>query len=110
MADPRFVTNVQGERVGVILDLPTYEQMLAAQADPDLLQGLSDLELAALAESALTPGGQRELQRLQDKQEATALSGDEAEHLDRLIEQVDHLNLLKARARYTLQTKAYPRE
>ena len=109
MADPRFVTNVQGERVGVILDLPTYEQMLAAQADPDLLQGLSDVELAALAESALTPGGQRELQRLQDKQEATALSEDEAEHLDRLIEQVDQLNILKARARYTLHTKAHAR-
>ena len=107
MADPRFVTNAQGERVGVILDLSTYEQMLVGQDDPDALHGLSEVELTALAESTLTLGSQQELQSLQDKNEADALSEDEAARLDHLIEQVDQLNVLKARARHTLQARAH---
>ena len=56
MADPRFVTNAQGERVGVILDLSTYQQMLAGQDDPELLIGMTEVELVALAESETRPG------------------------------------------------------
>lgn len=86
----------------MILDLSTYKQMLVGQDDPDVLHGMSEVELTALAESTLTLGNRQELQSLQDKNEADALSEDEAVRLDHLIEQIDQLNVLKARARYTL--------
>lgn len=107
MADPRFVTNAQGERVGVILDLTTYEQMLAGRDDPDILLGLSEVELAALAESELAPGSQQRLQNLQERGSKQPLSEDEVEQIDHLLEQIDQLNILKARARYTLQARAH---
>ena len=111
MADPRFVTNAQGERVGVLLDLETYEQMLTGkdklEDDPEVLAGVSEVELTALAESELAPSAQRQVQSLTEKSSEQTLSADEAEHLERLLEQIDYLNILKARARYTLQTKVY---
>ena len=106
MADPRFVTNAQGERVGVLLDLSTYEQMLAGRDDPELLLDLSEPELAALAEGELALGSQQDLHILREKSGAHALSEDEAERLDRLIERIDQLNVLKARARYTLRARS----
>ena len=105
MEDPRFVTNAQGERVGVILDLSTYEQMLSSQDDPELLAGMTELELAALAESELSPGNQQRLQDLAEKSSEQSLSESESEQLGHLLEQVDHLNVLKARARYTLKIR-----
>ena len=106
MENPRFVTNAQGERVGIILDLSTYEQMLSSQDDPELLTGMTEVELAALSESELAPGNQQRLQDLAEKSSEQALSESESEQLGYLLEQVDHLNVLKARARYTLKTKA----
>ena len=110
MADPRFVTNAQGERVGVLLDLATYEQMLGGKQDPEVLLGMSEVELLALAGSELSPGQQQQLQGLQEKSSVQALSEDEIERLDTILEQIDPLNILKARARYTLQLKSTPRE
>ena len=102
MADPRFVTNAQGERVGVILDLATYEQMLAE--DPELLTNMSEVELMALAKSELAPGAQQALRSLQEKSSEQTLSKAEAEDLVRLLEQIDSLNILKARAHLHLAT------
>ena len=110
MADPRFVTNAQGERVGVLLDLETYEQMLEGKADPEVLLGMSEVELMALAGSELSPGQQQQLGSLQEKSSEQVLSEDETERLDSVLEQIDYLNILKARARYTLQLRNAPRE
>ena len=110
MADPRFVTNAQGERVGVILDLATYEQMLGGKKDPEVLLGMSEVELMALAQSELSPGHQQQLGSLQEKRSVQALSEDETKRLDSILEQIDYLNTLKARARYTLQLRSTPRE
>ena len=106
MADPRFITNAQGERVGVILDLATYEQMLEGRDDPELLTGMTEVELTALAEGELAPNAQQQLRSLTEESSEQTLSEDEVERLERLLEQVDYLNILKARARYTLQIRA----
>ena len=85
------------------MDLATYEQMLEGQADPEILTGMTEVELTALAESKLAPDAQQQLQRLSEKRGEQTLSEDEVEHLGRLLEQIDYLNILKARARYTLK-------
>jgi hypothetical protein len=100
----RFITDDQGQRVGVLLDLATYEALLRSRSqDTELLQDLSAAELAALAGSKLTPDVQGRLNELLAKQADGVLSEDEAQVLEKLLEQVDHLNILKARAHYTLQ-------
>ena len=110
MAAPRFVTNAQGERVGVILDLATYEQMLVSQDDPEILTGMTEVELTALAENKLAPEAQQQLQRLSEKSGEQTLSSAEIEQLDYLLGQIDYLNILKARARYTLLKTSTSRE
>jgi hypothetical protein len=71
--------------------------------DNELLTGLSLEELEALAECRLAPAGQADLDELLRRQkEATSLSGDEERRLDRLLQQIDSLTILKTRARYTL--------
>jgi hypothetical protein len=61
----RYITNEQGERIGVLLDLDDYRQLTRLSAtDPDLLQGLSDEELQALAQSALAPADQSRMDDL----------------------------------------------
>ena len=64
--------------------------------------GLNLDELQALAESSLSPKAQIQLQELLIKNSGNDLSHDETEALDRLLAQVDQLNILKNRARYTL--------
>lgn len=106
MTDPRFLTNARGDRIGVVLDLETYQQLLARKEDAELLTELSDAELVALAESRLAPEDQQRLGALQEKCDAGALSEDENEAFERLLAQIDQLNVLKARAQYTLAVKA----
>ncbi|MCC5665970.1 hypothetical protein LC653_19110 [Nostoc sp. CHAB 5784] len=98
----QYVTNAQGEKVGVLLDLETYQQLTNLSIDSELLIGLSLDELQALAESSLFPKTQTQLQELLIKNSETNLSNQEAETLDRLLVQVDQLNIVKTRARYTL--------
>lgn len=98
----QYVTNAQGEKVGVLLDLETYQQLTNLSINSELLIGLSLDELEALAESSLFPKTQIELQELLIKNSETNLSNEEAETLDRLLAQVDQLNIIKTRARYTL--------
>jgi len=66
------------------------------------LIGLNRDELQALAESYLSPKTQIQLQELLIKNSENDLSHDETETLDKLLAQVDQLNILKTRARYTL--------
>ncbi|MCC5642524.1 hypothetical protein LC607_06075 [Nostoc sp. CHAB 5824] len=98
----QYVTNAQGEKVGVLLDLETYQQLTNLSVDSELLIGLNLDELQALAESLLAPKAQIQLQELLIKNSENDLSDDETETLDRLLAQVDQLNILKTRAGYTL--------
>ena len=99
----QYVTNAQGEKVGVLLDLEIYQQLTNLSVDSELLIGLNLDELQALAESLLSPKAQIQLQELLIKNSENDLSDDETETLDRLLAQVDQLNILKTRARYTLK-------
>ncbi|WP_228057982.1 MULTISPECIES: hypothetical protein [unclassified Nostoc] len=44
----QYVTNAQGNKVGVLLDLETYQQLANISIDSELLIGLSLDELQAL--------------------------------------------------------------
>jgi hypothetical protein len=99
-----YVTNERGEKVGVLLDLETYQQLLVPLgSDPDVFVDLSMGELQALAESTLAPTAQTQLDNLLAQHAENQLSADEIATLDRLLAQVDQLNILKTRARYTLR-------
>ena len=98
----QYVTNAEGKKVGVLLDLETYQQLTNLSVDSELLIGLNLDELQALAESYLSPKAQIQLQELLVKNSENDLSDDETETLYRLLAQVDQLNILKTRARYTL--------
>jgi hypothetical protein len=98
----QYVINAQGDKVGVLLDLETYQQLANLSLDSELLIGLSLDELQALAESSLFPKSQIQLQELLVKNSENNLSVEETEILDKLLAQVDQLNILKTRARYTL--------
>ena len=99
----QYVTNETGEKIGVLLDLETYHQLITSSEDRELLKGLSADELQALAESMLSPKAQVELDDLLAKNSENQLSSQENEILDNLLAQVDQLNILKTRARYTLR-------
>lgn len=100
----RYVTNEQGERVGVLVDLEVYNRLTNPLAlDAECLTGLSPAELQALAESMLAPAAQACLDDLLARNTQTQLSVDEIAELDRLLAQVDQLTILKTRARYTLK-------
>jgi hypothetical protein len=70
---------------------------------PDVLMNLSGPELQALAEGMLSPPHQQRLGELLQRNRAGTMSSAEETELDRLLEHVDHMNVLKARAKYTLQ-------
>jgi hypothetical protein len=74
--------------------------------DSELLIGLSDHELEALADSNLAPAAQARLDELLDRNATGQLAGPEQAELDRLLARVDQLTLLKARAKYTLAQQA----
>lgn len=103
MQEPRFLTNEQGQTVEVVLDVSTYERLLRLQsADPKLLRDFSREQLEALAKSTLTTPEESQLHDLVEKKKAEALTAEETAKLDALLEQVDQLALVKARALYTL--------
>lgn len=98
----RYVTNEQGERVGILLDLEAYYQLTQLALDAECLTGLSQAELKALAESMLAPAAQTRLDKLLARNAENQLSADEIAELNSLLAQVDQLTILKTRARYTL--------
>ncbi|KYC36381.1 hypothetical protein WA1_42485 [Scytonema hofmannii PCC 7110] len=100
----QYIINEQGERVGVLLDLPTYRELTnLSTADAEILTGLSLDELQALAESTLSLKAQVQLDDLLVRNAENKLSADETATLDHLLAQVDQLNILKTRAKYTLK-------
>jgi hypothetical protein len=70
--------------------------------DPEMLVGLSG-ELEALSDSLLAPSAQARLDELLTRNAQRQLGESDAAELDRLLERVDQLTVLKTRARYTLQ-------
>jgi hypothetical protein len=71
--------------------------------DPEMLVGLSPGELEALSDSLLAPSAQVSLDELLARNAQHQLEAAEVPELDRLLERVDQLTVLKTRARYTLQ-------
>jgi hypothetical protein len=67
------------------------------------LTGLSESELKALAEAVASPERQQRIQALLAANREGALSAEQEAALDTLLDEVDQVALLKARALYTLQ-------
>ena len=103
----QYITAENGQRVGVLLSWREFQQLqLRVSDDPDLLSGLSIAELQALAEGMLSARCQAELSDLLAENDRAPLAAEDAEELDRLLEQIDVLSILKARAQLTLQSLA----
>ncbi len=99
-----YLVSEDGTRTGVVLRWEDYEALRAgAQHDPDVIVGLSEAELRALSSSRLAVGSQDRLADLLDLNRQGRLNVDEARELDELIEYIDQMNILKARAALTLQ-------
>lgn len=75
-------------------------------SDTEVLTCLSDGGLNALATAKLVPLDQARLNQLLDQSKQGTLTTFEASELDALLNQVEELNLLKARARYTLKASS----
>lgn len=100
----QFVTNEQGEKTGVLLDIEMYAQLMSGKtADSEYLVGLSTGELEALSESKLALNQQARLDELLEKQKQSPLDEKEIKELDQLLVYVDQLTILKTRAQYTLR-------
>jgi hypothetical protein len=74
----------------------------------DVLVGMSDIELRALAGAVLAPGHQRRLRALLRKNREGSLRAAEQAEMDGLLEESDRVALLKARAAYTLSRTVQP--
>ncbi|BAZ10443.1 hypothetical protein NIES4071_22590 [Calothrix sp. NIES-4071] len=99
----QYVTNPAGERVGVLLDLETYQNLTnLLPNNEEILTGMSIEELQALAESELSLKAQNKLNDLLVRNKENLLSLEETATLDNLLIQIDQLNIIKTRARYTL--------
>ncbi len=101
----QYLVSEDGRRTGVVLDWESYQALQRAShtTDPELLVGLSEAELEALSAGVLAAPHQERLTALLERQRDGQLSAVEARELDNLLERVDSMNTLKARARYTLQ-------
>ncbi|NEO84042.1 MAG: hypothetical protein F6J87_07265 [Spirulina sp. SIO3F2] len=99
----QYLTNENGQRVGVMLDITTYQQLTHPLAgDPECLLNISSAELHAFANIELALNSQQTLNTLLGKNNQAQLTEAETQTLDQLLEQVDQLTLLKARAQYIL--------
>ena len=70
--------------------------------DDERLKNLSIEELEALANSILMTKNQMRLNDLLDKNANNQITIEEQITLDNLLNQIDYLNILKTRAKYTL--------
>ena len=70
--------------------------------DTEILIGLSNEELEALAEGMLASPLQKRLDELISRSKEQKLLPEESAELDRLLARADQLTLVKTRARYTL--------
>jgi len=99
----QYLTNEQGQRTAVLLDVADYHHLVEGiPTDSELLWGMSQSELEALANSRLAPDEQSRLDMLLNEQKQQPLSDLQNGEMDRLLMQADQLTILKTRARYTL--------
>ena len=105
MSEPlQYITNEQGNRVGVLLDWNTYTRLAnPLELDKECLVGLSVDELKALASCKLAVAEQTRLDDLVTRNAESLLCADEVAELDELLAKADQLTILKTRARYTLK-------
>ena len=101
----QYLVSEDGQRTGVVLDWEAYQALQQAShtTDPEMLIGLSEAELQALSAGVLAPPHQERLTALLEANREGRLGPDDARELDSLLERLDSMNMLKARARYTLQ-------
>lgn len=102
----RYITDEKGKQIGVVLNLQQYHELTSqegSQSDSELLVGMTEEELYALAESMLVPAAQERLDQLLAANSESQLSDEERAELDQLLTQIDSLTILKTRARYTLK-------
>ena len=90
----RYLTDDKGERIGVLLNMEEYGRLIKQDMDKDLLIGLSQAELQALAQTMLAPTAQARLDELLARNAESSLSAEETAELDRLLEQADQLTIL----------------
>lgn len=74
----------------------------ARTAPLEILPGMSEVELRALASSVVAPGRQRRMKALLRRNTNGEATEEEQRELDALLEEADRVALLKARATYTL--------
>ena len=99
----QYLTNEQGQKTAVLLDVVQYRRLVQKNPiDPDLLWGMSQSELEALANSRLALDEQARLDMLLSEQKQHPLTDQQNGEIDRLLAQADQLTILKTRARYTL--------
>jgi hypothetical protein len=104
----QYLVEADGQRTGVVLSWQDYQNLQARfTTDPDLLVGLSETELKALAEGVLSSPHQERLSQLLQLNQTDPLGADEEAELDRLLDYIDSMNVLKARAQYTLQQSSH---
>ena len=100
----QYIVDDDGQRTAVVLKWEDYQSLRSwVSSDPELLVGLSESELEALAEGMLSPSHQERLSELLRCSREGELSGVEPRELDQLLARVDSMNTLKARAMYTLR-------
>lgn len=104
LPDVLYITRENGQRVGVVMAWEDFRNIQARLLnDPDLLPGLSEIELNALSEGVLAVEHQERLSALLERNREQTLSVSESQEMDHYLAQIDSLNILKARARLTLQ-------
>jgi hypothetical protein len=105
MSQPlQYLTDEQGERIGVLLDWNTYARLASPlNLDEECLAGLSINELKALASCKLAAEDQNRLENLVARNTESSLSDNEIAELDDLLAKTDHLMILKARAMHTIE-------
>ena len=102
----QYYLEKDGQRAGVVLSWEDYQNLQAAlSTDPEMLNDLDEAELQVLAEGILSTTYQERLNELLQLNQQTELSASEQAELDHLLEYIDSMNILKARAKYTLQQR-----
>jgi hypothetical protein len=100
----QYIVNDDGKRTAVVIKWEDYVTLRSRLSpDPAVLTSLSEPELHALAEGMLSTGRQARLDELLKRNREGALDDGEQKELDQLLAHIDSMNILKARALYTLQ-------
>jgi hypothetical protein len=99
----RLPRKAQTELAAELLREPSVPSV-GAPPEPalEVLHGLSETELVTLSSAVVAPGQQRRMRSLLRKNRRSELSDGERRELDGLLEEVDRVALLKAKAAYTL--------